>query len=72
MKRRYQVNLSLSESDFRVLEALAFLQAKRSKAEVLLPLVAAYLDEHAHDPEVRALLQRRQEALGQLEDPGSP
>jgi hypothetical protein len=62
--RRRQVNLGLSEDQFRVLEALRFLNGKSSNAEVLLPLVTSYLDEHASDPEVRDLLQRR--ATGEL------
>jgi hypothetical protein len=62
--RRRQVNLGLSESQFRVLEALRFLNGNSSNAEVLLPLVSSYLDERASDPEVQDLLQRR--ATGEL------
>jgi hypothetical protein len=70
MTQRRQVNLRLSESQFRVLEALAVLN-RCSKAEVLLPLVSSFLEQHAHDPDVleaQELLQRREtDALPETE-----
>lgn len=51
MARPLQVNLRLSESHYRVLEALALLR-ESPKAAVLLPVVNTYLEEEANDPAV--------------------
>jgi hypothetical protein len=57
-QRRWQVNLELSEDEFRVLETLAFIQ-ERPKSQVLLPLVKEYLNQQKDSPEVQEVLQGR-------------
>jgi hypothetical protein len=55
-QRSRQVNLRLSESQFRVLEALAVLQ-RRPRAEVLRLPVSSFLEKHADDPDVQEVME---------------
>jgi len=57
--RASQVNIRLDPSDAEVLAAVAFLN-DCSAAEVVRPLLKAFLDERRTDPEVHAAIQARQ------------
>jgi hypothetical protein len=56
---RTQVNIRLETHEAEVLAAVAFL-TEASAAEVLRPLVRAFLQQQEQDPDVKAALEIRE------------
>jgi len=57
---RAQVNIRLKPREAEILSAVAFLNAT-SAAEVVRPVVEAYLSDQQNDPAVRAALEIRKQ-----------